>query len=448
MELGSESDLPRSEQGSPDADGGHGRNSVFLNKALLDPARSCGPIVVRGMQARQLADILREAEKGYLPPAIQVYGPPGTGKTTTVVELAKAAAARFPGLRMVFVNLKECHSPFSAANQILIELTEAKESKDAGLDGVFAKIWASVREDKLLVLVLDEIDAIFGDPRYKPSDFLYRFLRSRETGEPPLVCLITITNRLMGIESLLESRVRSRMETRSLYFPPYREEELFALLQGRLGAFRPDGLAPGVLERCARHAAEEHGDARRVLDLLRVAGENADREGAACVEMAHVIRAMRAVDREGVGHVIRDLPDQETLVLVALSDVADELHAKMTRWKEGLEVEEDEPARWRTESLPENPAIPMSTVMDRYVHLGLEYGMDPRSRRRFSDFVQDLEMHGLIGSAVRSTGRYGHDKMIWIEGDPVHIGRYARYYLTLRHRPDLSSPIAPPPDDP
>jgi orc1/cdc6 family replication initiation protein len=431
----------------PDAGPTPDRDSVFADKALLDPARACGPTIGRETQARELANLLGDARTGYIPAFIELHGPPGTGKTTTVTEVAKAVTAKSDGLKTVFVNLKECRSLFSAANQILFELTGTKEPQVVGLDGVFAKLWSSVRKYKLLILILDEIDAIFEEKRYRPSDFVYRFLRRRETAETPLVCLITLANRLMGIESLLESRVRSRMGTRAVHFPPYREEELLAILEARRGAFRPDGLALGVLERCARHAAEEHGDARRALDLLRVAGEKADEAGAPCVEIDHVMQAIRALDREGVEPVIRKLPGQERLVLVALCDAADELFAKMTRWKDLKEAAEKDSSGWRNETPPENPAIPVSMVMDRYIQLGLEHGLEPRSRRRFLDFVDSLEMHGLVGSDVRSTGRYGHEKRIWIEGDPVQIGHYARHYLEQRSQPGSRGAGEPSPDN-
>jgi Cdc6-like AAA superfamily ATPase len=86
-------------------------------------------------------------------------------------------------------------------------------------------------------------------------------------------------------------------------------------------------------------------------------------------------------------------------------------------------------------------------VMDRYVQLGLEHGLEPRSRRRFLDFVDSLEMHGLVGSDVRSTGRYGHEKRIWIEGDPVQIGHYARHYLEQRSQPGSRGAGEPSPDN-
>ncbi|HYM39483.1 MAG TPA: AAA family ATPase, partial [Thermoplasmata archaeon] len=173
-----------------------GSAPVFQNKALLDSSMISSPTVGREDQFRQLVDLTADAGTGYLPALVQVYGPPGTGKSTLVKQVVKEAEAQFPDLRTVIVNLKECRSLFSAANQILFQLTDTKEPTVAGLDGIFEKIWKTTQGSKFLILVLDEIDAIFEDKRYVPSDFLYRLLQRRQMAQPPLVCIITITNLL------------------------------------------------------------------------------------------------------------------------------------------------------------------------------------------------------------------------------------------------------------
>ncbi|HYM40510.1 MAG TPA: hypothetical protein VEY12_10305, partial [Thermoplasmata archaeon] len=222
---------------------------------------------------------------------------------------------------------------------------------------------------------------------------------------------------------LLDSRVRSRMGTASVYFPPYREDEILAIIEGRRDAFRPETLAPGVLRRCARLAAEEHGDARRALDLLRTAGEVADAEGAARVELCHVERADTVLQAERTTRVIQDLPIQEIVLVNALSLAANEAYGTIA--DEGKVTP------------PENPAVPTDVVFKRYCRQAAFWNLCPKGRRRFLDFLQDLEMHGLIGSATESSGRYGRRKLVWILGDPINIGYAAHYHLVHQCRPDL-----------
>ncbi len=143
------------------------------------------PIVGREKQFRRLVDYLADLETGYLPPLIQGYGPPGTGKSTVVRMVASEATRQFPALRVVDVNLKECRSLFTAANQILFQVAGVKEPPVSGLDGVFEKLWAAVEDTKYLVLILDEIDAIFQDRRDNPSDScIGSFFGERRRGRP------------------------------------------------------------------------------------------------------------------------------------------------------------------------------------------------------------------------------------------------------------------------
>ncbi|MEE9592892.1 MAG: AAA family ATPase [Thermoplasmata archaeon] len=395
-------------------------HGVFSDKALLDPSRPPGEIVGREKQFRRLVDYLADLETGYLPPLIQVYGPPGTGKSTVVRMVASEATRQFPDLRVVDVNLKECRSLFTAANQILFQVAGVKEPPVSGLDGVFEKLWAAVEDTKYLVLILDEIDAIFQDRRYNPSDFLYRLVRRRETQRPPLVGLVTITNVLMGIDSLLDSRVRSSVGTQSVYFPPYQEKEMAAILRRRLGAFKPDAVAYDTVSECATFAASEHGDARRALDLLRTAGELADRAGSEIVEMEHVDRAYGILDSERAHRVIWDLPAQEVVVLMALNYLQFDGHEE---------------------------TVTTGALFTMYLEQCGFWGLPARGKRRFLEFLQDLEMHGLIGSKVDSTGRHGRRKFIWTQADLLEVRGAAFGYLQEHYRSDLGFPVSRPPTE-
>lgn len=92
---------------------------------------------------------------------VSIYSPPGTGNTVTNRRVCDAFAARTESDTYEYVNLKEYRSPFSAANEIHLELTGTKQGAYEGLDGVFEGIWTSFEEyPEWTVHILDEIDHI------------------------------------------------------------------------------------------------------------------------------------------------------------------------------------------------------------------------------------------------------------------------------------------------
>ena len=115
-------------------------DSVFTDKGALDPLSDPDEIVAREPQERELATLLNGVHEGYLPTTVSIYGPPGTGKTLSTRRLCTEFAARTDQLAVEYVNLKECRSLFSAANEIHFELTGAKKGAYEGLDGVFTAI--------------------------------------------------------------------------------------------------------------------------------------------------------------------------------------------------------------------------------------------------------------------------------------------------------------------
>src|SRR2546426_6046224 len=103
--------------------------------------------------------------------------------------------------------------------------------------------------------------------------FLSKLLKINTDLPKARVSLIGISNELPFTESL-DPRVRSRLADEKMVFPPYNADELYDILAERSRlAFENGTAADGVLQLIAALAAQEHGDARRALDLLRVSAE-------------------------------------------------------------------------------------------------------------------------------------------------------------------------------
>ena len=74
-------------------------------------------------------------------------------------------------------------------------------------------------------------------------------------------------------------------------------------------------MQDGVIAKCAAYAAREHGDARRALDLLRVAGELAERENSNKILLKHIDEANNKIEKDKILDVITSEPKQFQYVL-------------------------------------------------------------------------------------------------------------------------------------
>ena len=71
-----------------------------------------------------------------------------------------------------------------------------------------------------------------------------------------------------------------------------------------------NAIGPGVIELCAALAAQEHGDARCALDLLRISAEKAEQAGDDAVNQNHVRIAQSQIESDQMTPVIATLPSQ------------------------------------------------------------------------------------------------------------------------------------------
>jgi cell division control protein 6 len=149
-------------------------------------------------------------------------------------------------------------------------------------------------------------------------------------------------------------------------------------------AFCPGVLQESVIPLCAAFAAQEHGDARRALDLLRISGELAERARSVFVGEEHVRQAREKIEQDRVEEVIKTLPTQSKLVLYSIVLLEEQGTRNITT----------------------------SAVYNMYKQLCPLVETDYLTHRRITDLIAELDMLGILHTIVISKGRYGRTKEI------------------------------------
>jgi len=114
------------------------------------------------------------------------------------------------------------------------------------------------------------------------------------------LCIVGISNNLTFLDEL-DPRVRSSLSEEEILFHPYNALQIQDILNQRSNAaFKEGVLQDGVISKCAAYAAKEHGDARRALDLLRVAGELAERDNSKKILLKHIDEANEKIEKDKI----------------------------------------------------------------------------------------------------------------------------------------------------
>ena len=358
--------------------------ALFQNHDALSPDYIPKELPFRETQIRQVAQILAPALHGSKPSNLLLYGKTGTGKTAVARLVVEKLQAQDASKQIVtcYVNTRITSTEYRTLAKIAesLPLDEDKRIPGTGLSigTVLDRIFNAIKTHKAhLILVLDEIDYLvntYGD------DVLYQFTRAGENVEPGFFTIVGISNDLR-FKDELDPRVLSSLGEEELVFPPYTTEELRAILSARAKvAFRPGVVPSAVLNLCAALAGSEHGDARRAVDLLRVAGEIAEREGIHKVTEDCIRKASERVESNRIEDALRSLPIQNKLVLLTASKFPDGTNT--------------------------------GDLYIAYEGLARRVGIDALTQRRVSGILAELDLLGLLEAAVVSKGRRGRTKRI------------------------------------
>ncbi len=369
---------------------------IFRNRDILSPDYIPDRLPHREEEIRRVGSVLAQALRGSRPNNLFIYGLTGTGKTAVTLYVLKRLRekARQLGVPVdyVYVNTRQRDTPYKVLADIASSIGLRVPFTGLSTAEVYTRLVRTLSRGRgVLIVVLDEVDWLV---RRRGDDLLYKLTRigyELPRGSTK-VSIIGITNDVRFVE-MLDARVRSSLGEEEVVFPPYNAEQLRDILWERAReAFQPGAVDDSVISYCAALAAREHGDARRALDLLRVAGEVAERENASRVTVEHVKRAWAQLERDRVLEVASTLPLHARLVLLAV--------LRLTRLQ---------------------PYTTTGELYAEYRELARAIGVEAVTQRRVSDIVNELDMLGLLNARVVSRGRYGKTKMISLAADEASV---------------------------
>ena len=347
--------------------------NIFKDKTPLDHRFLPEKLVHREDQIRQIAKYWVDVLNNVTPSNVTLYGKTGTGKTAAS-KFAREQLLEIAQKKNVFVKVEYIRcTDYTTEYQVIAQLCN-KLGRDVPNRGwtkgevvnTFRDIFKTNAFGKKLhlIVILDEIDILLD----KDGDgILYTLTRTDN------VSVLSISNYL-DFKNLIKSRVTSSLNDKEIVFPPYGADQLSDILTERAQLSFNDGvLNEDVIPLCSAMAAKEEGDARYALDLLKNAGELAFDEESEHVTSEHVRKAKDTIEHNKVIEIISTLPLQQQRVLQAILNL----------------TKQDE-------------EISSGKLYDAYKELSKK---DAVTYRRIFDFINELELLGIISTNTISRGR-------------------------------------------
>ena len=362
---------------------------IFRDREVLRHDYLPDKLPHRDEQIRQIGETMAPVLKGARGSNVFIYGKTGTGKTAAtkyVLNYLEIKAKEFNApVKFCYINCRLAGTEYRVFASLCQRIGISVPFTGLSVGEVFDRFQEGLDGSKiLLIVVLDEIDALI---KAHGDNLLYELTRINETLRKSKTSLTGISNDLR-LKEFLDPRVFSSLSEEEIVFSPYNAGELKNILSERAKlAFHDGALSDGALSICAALAAAEHGDARRALDLLRVAGEVAERRGVNIVIEEHVREAEKHIEHNRVIEALQNLPLHSKLAVLSIHHLRE----------------------------ADTNRVITGEIYEVYLELCGELGVTPLTQRRLSTLVNELDSMGLLNSKIVSMGRYGRTKKIKLE---------------------------------
>jgi len=380
--------------------------SLIKNRSILHFTFIPNTIHHRDSEQEQVTQSLLPILKQSRPSNLLVYGKPGTGKTLVVRKILSKIKDRvektnFP-IRLVYANSKEETTLYgllvSLGNQLGLE---GKELPSTGLaiSVVFKRLLSTIENNKInAVFVIDEIDYLAHLVSKTGKDILYQLTRANERLKQGSLTLVGISNDLT-FKEYLDPRVISTLGEEEIVFTSYSVEQIKKILEERIkDAYVEGSVEESALNLCAAMSGREHGDARRAIDLLRVAGEIAEREQSDMVTEEHIRAASQKIEENKEVTSLKSYPLHEKLLIISVMKAA------------GSSTGE---------------------IYSAYKNLCKSVRQKELSQRRVTQMLSEIEMSGIISGRIVHQGIHGRTKKFKLTISPYTIKDTFKDDLTL-----------------
>jgi len=376
---------------------------IFKDRSVLLSNHKPEKIPHREDYIKDIAKILAPSLRRERPSNLFIYGKTGTGKSLcvnhVVNKILTISKSKDIPLKIIQVNCKlkkVADTEYRILLEILKQLGKDMPSTGIATNDLYKELYEIIDSKKrIIILVLDEIDALI---KKAGDEVLYNLTRINPELLKAEISILGITNDLTIMDTI-DARVKSSLNEEEMVFMPYNAVQIQDILGNRaVFAFQDEVLDEEVIPRCSAYAAREHGDARRALELLRFAGELAERENSERVLSVHIDNADKRSERNRIIDVIKSQPKQFQLVNYAII-------------KTSMKEKHNLVTQKRTEFIEPTTT---GAVYDYYNKVAKELNITTLSLRRISDIIVELEVLGLINFKIVSKGRYGRTRFITV----------------------------------
>jgi orc1/cdc6 family replication initiation protein len=326
--MNGEDDKSIRDQLQSDSSGGiFGNKDLVRSDTIIDEDR----IVGRDEQLTRIIGNLRPVFRADGIPDMLLTGPSGTGKSLIIhavckqiVEICESHGETFGVLSV------NCEGPDTADRAVyrLVKTAAEEIGVDPGVpqtgvstDQKLERLYELIRRHyDGVIFILDEIDTLEGpyqDAEY--NSLIYQLSRARKLGDfDGPISLTTITNYADFMKNL-NSRAQSSYNPDDIFFDDYDANQLRNILEHRRDAFKQGALADDVIPLVGAFGSQTHGDARKAIDLLRWAGELAERQNNKTVTEENVREAQKKYTENRKLRHIGGLSTQKKLSIYAVA---------------------------------------------------------------------------------------------------------------------------------